>query len=130
MSNQDTDFDNAGTGALFVNDRKTRDNQPDHRGEITVTCPCCKEVSSFWTSAWRKPMRRNPNQKFFSLAMNTKEAGIKQTDEDGGEAPAPAPAPAPSRAPAARRPVPARHSAKTPPKPTNFDDGLDDDIPF
>lgn len=69
-------YDNTDSGALFRNDRKTKLNQPDHKGSINVCCPKCGESSDFWLSAWIKtagPNSKNPGSKFFSLAVNPKE---------------------------------------------------------
>ena len=77
-----SDYDNTKSGVLYRNDRKERENQPDHRGSINVQCPCCQESSDFWLSAWVKtagPTARNPGSKFFSLAVTPKEDQGDQT---------------------------------------------------
>jgi uncharacterized protein (DUF736 family) len=63
------------SGAIFKNDKKTADNQPDYRGKINV------EGKEFEISLWVKESKL-VNKKYFSAAI--KEPWV---------APAPAPAP-------------------------------------
>jgi len=62
MSRQD--YDNTNKGALFRNQRKERENQPDHTGTINI------DGQEYWLSAW---VKEGKNGKFFSLAVTKKE---------------------------------------------------------
>jgi len=59
-----TDYDNTNRGALFKNDRKTTDTQPNYRGSINVN------GEEFWLSAWLKEGRSGT---FMSLAVTKKD---------------------------------------------------------
>ena len=77
-------YNNTNSGALFRNDRKEKDNQPDHRGEVEVKCPHCGKNSNFWLAAWIKTARTS-GKKFFSLALTEKEqTPAPQGDNMGG----------------------------------------------
>ena len=70
------DYDNTNSGTLFKNDRKTTNNQPDHKGSMEVKCQHCSKNSFFWLSAWIKTAgqaAKNPGSRFFSLALTDKE---------------------------------------------------------
>ena len=59
------DYDNTNTGAIFVNDKKTTDNQPDRKGTLNVG------GTEYWLSGWlKKDKNGNP---FMSLAVTPKE---------------------------------------------------------
>jgi hypothetical protein len=62
-----TTHDNA--GALFRNDRRANDRQPDYKGEVQV------EGRQFWLSAWLKEARSGT--KYLSLALRPKEEEIR-----------------------------------------------------
>lgn len=63
------DYDNTNSGALFINDRKTNDRQPNLRGSINV------EGTEYWVSAWTKQIKNGPRagQKMISLAIQPKD---------------------------------------------------------
>lgn len=65
------EYDNTNTGALFVNDRKQRDNHPDYRGTVNVN------GQEFWVSAWVKTSKRDGSE-FFSLSIQPKDAPREQ----------------------------------------------------
>ena len=68
------EYDNTNSGALFRNERRTNDRQPEYTGSLNV------EGEEFWVSAWVKESKKD-GRKFFSLAVTKKDA------------PKPAPAP-------------------------------------
>ena len=53
------------SGSLWVNDRKTKDNQPSHQGSIKI------DGVEYWMSAWVK--KTNTGKKFFSMAFTKKD---------------------------------------------------------
>lgn len=63
MSNQQ--YDNRLTGALFNNDRRTNDKQPNYRGSITL-----EDGKEYWVSGWIRDGRKG---KFLSLALTAKD---------------------------------------------------------
>jgi len=65
-------YDNTDSGALFRNERKTKENQPGYKGQAEIKCPHCGESTEFWVSAWVKKARESGN-KFFSMAFQAKE---------------------------------------------------------
>ncbi len=58
------EYDNTNSGALFVNDRKERENQPDRNGSLNV------DGVDYWISGWIKQGRNGP---YLSLAVTKKE---------------------------------------------------------
>jgi hypothetical protein len=73
-----TTYDNTNRGALWKNDRKTKDTQPGYTGSLNV------DGVEYFLDAWVKEGQKG---KFFSVSVKRKEQQ-------------PAAAPAPSRAPA------------------------------
>lgn len=60
------EYDNTNSGALFKNDKRTNDRQPEYKGSLNV------EGTEYWVSAWVKTSKAG--QKFFSLALTPKDA--------------------------------------------------------
>ncbi len=86
MSQQQKD----NSGALFKNDKKQHENQPDYNGQCTIG------GIDFWMSAWLKEAQSG--RKYMSFSFTPKQAS----------SPAPAPAPRPNAyAQANGRPQPA-----------------------
>ena len=52
------------SGALFKNDRRTRDNHPEYQGYVLV------DGKEFWLSAW---VKEGGKGKFFSLSLQPKD---------------------------------------------------------
>jgi hypothetical protein len=63
-------YDNTNRGAIFVNDRKQRENQPDRTGTLNV------EGTEYFISGWLKK-DRNGNS-FMSLSVTKKEQQPEQ----------------------------------------------------
>ena len=58
-------YDNTNTGALFINDRRQTENQPNAKGSVDI------DGVEYWVSAWTKTSKSG--QKFQSLAFTRKE---------------------------------------------------------
>ena len=72
----DKQYDNTNGGALFPNDKKEKESQPDFRGNIDV------EGKEYWIKGWKKTSKSG--MKFLSLALTAKEAkpSDNRTEED------------------------------------------------
>jgi len=55
-------YDNS--GALFVNDRKEKDNQPDYTGNIIIN------GNKKRLAGWKKTSKSDPSKTFLSLAVS------------------------------------------------------------
>jgi len=60
------EFDNTNRGALFVNDKKAKESQPDYKGSVDVG------GTEYWLSGWKKVGKSGV--KFLSLSVEKKEA--------------------------------------------------------
>jgi uncharacterized protein (DUF736 family) len=60
------DYDNTNRGALFKNDRKEKETQPDYKGSINVN------GVDMWISAWLSTSK--DGNTFMSLSVQPKEA--------------------------------------------------------
>jgi hypothetical protein len=58
-------YDNTNRGALFGNDRRQKDTDPDYRGSINV------DGTEFWLNAWIKTSK--DGQKHMSLSVRPKQ---------------------------------------------------------
>lgn len=70
-------YNNDNSGTLGRNQRKTKPTQPDFTGSLECTCVHCGASTPYWLSAWVKTAgahANNPGSKFFSLAVNPKDA--------------------------------------------------------
>jgi len=61
----------AGTGALFKNDKREKETHPLYKGECEIN------GEKFWISAWLKKSTKD-GQTFMSLAFRAKDAPAKQ----------------------------------------------------
>ena len=66
------DYDNTNRGALFKNDRKEKETQPDYRGDINVN------GSEMWISAWLKTSK--DGKTYMSLSVQPKEVQASTTE--------------------------------------------------
>ena len=72
-----TEYEKTNRGALFKNDRKTKDTQPGYTGTLNV------DGVEFFLDAWVKDGKSG---KFFSVSVKRKDK------QEAARAPAPAPA--------------------------------------
>lgn len=103
------EYDNTNSGALFMNDRRTKPTHPNFKGSCTIKTPD-GELVEYWVSGWEKSGKKGP---FVSLAFEPKEqkeavaSGASSSFLSGG----------------AKTAEPAK--AKAP-----IQDDLDDEVPF
>lgn len=64
-----TEYTNENSGALFMNDRRTKPTHPNFKGSCTIKTPD-GELIEYWVSGWEKSGKRGP---FVSLAFEPKE---------------------------------------------------------
>ena len=70
-------YDNS--GALFINDRKEKDNQPDYTGNIVI------DGEKKRLAGWKKTSKSDPSKTFLSLAVSeyqdqpAESSGVKAT---------------------------------------------------
>ena len=55
-------YDNS--GALFINDRKEKDNQPDYTGNVVINGEKKR------LAGWKKTQKSDPSKTFLSLAIS------------------------------------------------------------
>ena len=65
-------YDNTNRGALFRNNRKEQDSQPDHTGSINI------DGKEYYLNAWIKTSQNG--NKFFSLSVKPKDAKQSQLE--------------------------------------------------
>jgi hypothetical protein len=58
-------YDNTNRGALFKNDKREKDTQPTHRGDINI------DGEDYWLDAWVKTAQSG--RQYFSLAVKKKD---------------------------------------------------------
>jgi hypothetical protein len=69
-----TKYDETNRGALFKNDKKQHENQPDYNGRINVN------GQDFWLSAWLKSAESG--RKYMSLSVTAKEEQGRQQPQE------------------------------------------------
>lgn len=72
-----SNFDNTNRGALFVNEKRTKDTHPNYNGTIDI------EGVEYWISGWKKTS--NAGKTYLSLSVTLKEG---QTAKPGKAKPA------------------------------------------
>jgi len=105
-------YDNTDSGAIFKNEKKTNDRQPDMRGQLNAG------GVEYWVAAWRKTSKAG--KPYISIALTEKDEQPSNTvDSD------------PTDLGGSETPVRAK-SADHPPSPPSqgFETSFDDDIPF
>ncbi len=75
------EYDNTNTGALFKNERKVKENQPDYTGSANIG------GTEYWVSAWVK--RSRAGKTFMSMAYTVKEdkPATTYTEVEGDDIP-------------------------------------------
>lgn len=68
-------YDNKNKGALFKNDRKEKDNQPDYTGKVNVN------GEEFKLAAWIKEGKKG---KYMSLSISTPQEMAPEKRENSG----------------------------------------------
>ena len=63
-----SDYDNNMTGALWVNDEKTKDSQPDYKGNAEV------DGVEYWVSAWKVDRSGNNRRPVLNIKFSAKDA--------------------------------------------------------
>lgn len=66
------EYDNTNRGALFKNDRKESENQPDYKGKLNVN------GTDMWISAW---IKEGKSGKFMSLSVSEMNANGSKKPE-------------------------------------------------
>jgi hypothetical protein len=80
-----TQYDNTNRGALFKNDRKTKDTQPGYTGSLNV------DGVEYFLDAW---VKEGKSGKFFSVSVKRKEQ--QRSEPAPRTLPPAAPTPSPS----------------------------------
>lgn len=75
------EYDNTNSGALFQNDRKTKNSHPDFKGQCTIKTPD-GELVEFWVSGWEKTGRKGP---FLSLAFTQKDGAGEREERPAAQ---------------------------------------------
>ena len=120
------------TGALFINQKKTADNQPDYKGQVEI------EGRKFWVSSWVNTSVGGRQYQRLTLEDFTDEDYRKSAEIEAAKAAAAKatntqassnwsrPAAPQQQAPAPQEPSYQEPSYQSPTPPSDFDD----DIPF
>lgn len=62
-----SEYDNTNQGAIWGNDRKTEDRQPDFKGNINV------EGKEYWVSAWKRRPDASPSSPSLKFSLTPKD---------------------------------------------------------
>lgn len=68
------EYDNSNRGALWKNENRVKDTQPQLKGTTNVTCPHCSQSSEFWTSAWTS--NEGGKKPVVSISLTAKDAAV------------------------------------------------------
>lgn len=71
---QNNEYDNTNSGALFINEKKQKPNHPDFQGSLTD-----KDGNEYWVSGWKHVSKGG--KKYISLALTEKD---ETTETDKG----------------------------------------------
>ncbi len=71
-----SEYDNNMTGALFKNNKRTTEKQPEYTGNCEIN------GQEFWVSAWIRESKNG--NKFFSMAYTPKEQNVTSDDTSQG----------------------------------------------
>ena len=63
-------YDNTNSGALFKNDKREKETQPQYKGSVDV------EGKEYWVSSWVNESKNGA--KYFSLKLTAKEEQVQQ----------------------------------------------------
>jgi len=76
-----TEYDNTNSGALFKNENKTNERQPNLRGSLNV------DGTEYWVSGWTKTIKNGPKagNKMISLAVTPKDEGVADLSTEDDE---------------------------------------------
>ena len=66
------------SGALFRNDRKNKDTDPDYKGQAVVG------GQEFWLAAWINTAQKS-GQKYMAIKLNPKDEQDQRTEHDQGK---------------------------------------------
>ena len=73
-----TEYDNTNRGAIWKNDRKTTETQPDYTGSIEPehTCSKCShtETTDYWLNGWRAVEGASDRAPVLKFSVAPKEA--------------------------------------------------------
>ena len=70
------DYSNENRGAIWKNDRKETETQPDFKGSLNVG------GKDYWVSAWKRKPDANPNAPALSFSVQEKEVAQNQAQKD------------------------------------------------
>jgi len=74
-------YDNTNSGALFKNDRKSKQTDRDYNGTCEVTCPDCGVITEHWISSWINTAKTT-GKKYMSLKFQPKEDQVPKPPTD------------------------------------------------
>jgi hypothetical protein len=75
---QSRDYDNTNSGALFKNDRKEGDRDPDYTGNVNI------DGTEYWLSGWINTSRAG--EKYMALRVRPKDAGNGKARDKAAQA--------------------------------------------
>lgn len=84
MTQQNNEYDNTNTGALFINEKKASEKHPDYQGQINIECTCGKKAD-YWLSGWLRDIRngKRAGQQFISVARGEEKEEVPSAPAQG-----------------------------------------------